>query len=48
MSALDDVIKGMTFGFFGSGKHKIEMRDLVATEEAPLLDVRAVPEWESV
>jgi len=48
MTILDGLIRGMTFEFFGSGGHKIEFGDLVATEGAVLLDVRAGPEWESL
>ena len=48
MTTLDGLIKGLTFEFFGSGKHKIEMEELLATKDAILLDVRAVPEWESL
>jgi len=48
MDVLDDLLRSMTFEFFGSGKHKIEFEDLMAAEGAVLLDVRAVPEWESL
>jgi len=46
--SLDEIIKGMTFEFFGSGKHKIELETLLATQDAILLDVRSRPEWESL
>lgn len=48
MSDLDGVLQGMTFEFFGSGKHKIEMETLLSTRDAVFLDVRSIPEWESV
>ena len=38
----------MTFDFFGSGKHKIEMEALLSTKDAVFLDVRSAPEWESI
>ena len=46
--SLDEIIKRMTFEFFGSGKHKIELETLLATQDAILLDVRSRPEWESL
>jgi rhodanese-related sulfurtransferase len=48
MTVLDDLIRGMTFEFFGGGGYKIEFEDLVGTEGAVLLDVRTAPEWESL
>jgi len=48
VTALDDIIRGMTFDFFGSGQHKIEIEDLLATKDAVLLDVRDVLEQESL
>lgn len=48
MNTLEDILKSMTFDFFGSGKHKIEMEALLATKDAVFLDVRARPEWESI
>jgi rhodanese-related sulfurtransferase len=47
-TALDDITRGITFEFFGCGQHKIEIEDLLATEDGILLHVRAVPEWESI
>jgi len=38
----------MTFDYFGSGKHKIEMEKLIMMNDAVFLDVRSVPELESV
>ena len=48
MHGIDHVLRTMTFEFFGTGKHKIEMEKLLETEKAVFLDVRAVPEVESV
>ena len=48
MCDMDEVLQGMTFEFFGSGKHKIEMEKLLTLDDAVFLDVRAVPEVESV
>ena len=48
MSDMDHVLRTLNFEFFGAGKHKIEMEKLLTTEKAVFLDVRAVPEVESV
>ena len=48
MNSLDNLLQNMTFDFFGSGKHKIEMDSLLATKGAVFLDVRSRPEWESI
>lgn len=48
MNNLDELLQGMTFDFFGSGKHKIEMDALLATKDAIFLDVRSRQEWESL
>jgi len=48
MNNLDNILKSMTFDFFGSGKHKIEMDELLSTKDAIFLDVRARQEWESI
>ena len=48
MNSLDELLRGMTFDFFGSGKHKIEMEALLATKDAIFLDVRSRQEWESL
>jgi hypothetical protein len=37
----------MTFDFFESGKHEIEMDALLATKDAIFLDARSRQEWES-
>ncbi|MBN1147990.1 MAG: rhodanese-like domain-containing protein [Anaerolineales bacterium] len=48
MNKLDELLKSMTFDFFGSGKHKIEIEQLLAMEDAIFLDVRSRQEWESL
>lgn len=48
MSDMDHVLRTMTFAFFGAGKHKIEMEKLLTMENAVFLDVRSIPEMESV
>jgi len=45
---MDEVLRSMTFEFFGCGKHKIAPQTLFTTEGAVLLDVRSVTERESV
>ena len=41
MNNLDELLQSMTFDFFGSGKHKIEMDALLATKDAVFLDVKS-------
>ncbi|MBN1903865.1 MAG: rhodanese-like domain-containing protein [Deltaproteobacteria bacterium] len=48
MDKLDKLLQGMTFDFFGSGKHKIEMEKLLETKDAVFLDVRSRQEVESI
>lgn len=48
MNNLDSLLQSMTFDFFGSGKHKIEMEKLLETKDAIFLDVRSRQEWESL
>ena len=48
MNKLDSILKGMTFDYFGSGKHKIEMETLLSTKDAIFLDVRSRQEWQSI
>lgn len=48
MEKLDKLLQGMTFDFFGSGKHKIEMEKLLETKDAVFLDVRSPQEVESI
>jgi len=45
---MNELLQSMTFEFFGSGKHKIEMEALLATKDAIFLDVRSRQEWESL
>lgn len=44
----EKVIEGMTFDFFGAGKHKIDMETLLTTKDAVFLDVRSKEEHESI
>jgi len=48
VNELDTVLRSMTFEFFGTGKHKIEIDELFNTDDAVFLDVRALPEIESL
>ena len=48
MNNMDELLRSMTFEYFGSGKHKIEMDALLATKDAILLDARSRQEWESL
>jgi len=48
MNDMDHVLRTMTFEFFGAGKHKIEMEKLIAMDDGVFLDVRSVPELESL
>ncbi len=48
MNSLDNLLQSMTFDFFGSGQHKIEMDKLLTTKDAIFLDVRSRQEWESL
>ncbi len=48
MIPLDELLRSMTFDFFGSGKHKVELDTLLRTEGAVFLDVRSRQEWESL
>ncbi|MBN2548513.1 MAG: rhodanese-like domain-containing protein [Anaerolineales bacterium] len=48
MDKLEELLKSMTFDYFGSGGHKIEMEQLLATKDAIFLDVRSRQEWESL
>ena len=48
MNKLDELLRGMTFEFFGSGRHKIDMDALLAMKDAIFLDVRSRQEWESL
>jgi len=48
MGDMDQVLRAMTFEFFAAGKHKIEMEKLLTMENAVFLDVRSIPEMESL
>lgn len=48
MSNMDNILRAMTFEFFGSGKYKIDMDELFTMENTIFLDVRSIPEVESV
>ncbi|KPL70003.1 sulfurtransferase [Ornatilinea apprima] len=48
MNNLNELLRSMTFDFFGSGKHKIEMEALLAMQDAVFLDVRSRQEYESL
>ncbi len=48
MNNLDELLRSMTFEFFGAGKHKIERDAFLATKVAFFLDVRSRQEWESL
>jgi len=42
------VLETLTFEFFGAGKHKLPIEKLLQMENAVFLDVRSLPEVESV
>ncbi len=44
----EKIMKSMTFDFFGSGQHKIEMESLLTTKDAVFLDVRSAEEQDSI
>lgn len=48
MNNPESILQSMNFDFFGSGKHKIEMDELLNTKDAIFLDVRSRQEWESI
>lgn len=48
MLELDSVLRTMTLEFFGGGKHKISPEALFGTNDAVFLDVRSVPEQQSL
>ena len=48
MRELDSVLRTMTLDFFGGGKHKVSPEALFGTKDAVLLDVRSIPEQESL
>lgn len=48
MERLDEVLKSMTFEFFGSGKHKTAPAAHLSEKNALFLDVRAKEEFETI
>jgi len=48
MNDLESVLRGMTLEFFGSGKHKINLEVLFQTKGGVFLDVRSIPEQETI
>jgi len=44
MEKIEDIMKLMTFEFFGSGKHKIKASDYFSNDNALFLDVRSKEE----
>ncbi|MHA1973218.1 MAG: rhodanese-like domain-containing protein [Candidatus Hodarchaeales archaeon] len=44
MEKIEDLMKMMTFEFFGSGKHKIAAKDHLSSDNALFLDVRSLEE----
>ncbi|MBN2560252.1 MAG: rhodanese-like domain-containing protein [Phycisphaerae bacterium] len=48
MCELESILRTMTLEFFGGGKHKISPEALFGTKDALLLDVRSIPEQESL
>lgn len=48
IKVMEDFLRSMTFDFFGSGMHKIELETLFTTKNAIFLDVRSRTEYESV
>jgi len=41
MERIEDIMKSMTFEFFGSGKHKVKASDHFSKDNALFLDVRS-------
>ncbi len=48
MSKVEELLKTMTFEFFGSGKHKISPSMFLAEKNSIFLDVRSKEEFETV
>jgi len=48
MNNLDKILQGMTFEFFGSGKHKISPSMHLSEKNSVFLDVRSNKELETV
>ncbi len=45
---MDNVLKQLTFSFFGKGKHKVTPEKFLAMDKAVLLDVRAEEEVDTL
>jgi len=48
MNEIERIISSMDFGFFGTGKHKIDAATFLASQDAILLDVRANEETSTI
>ena len=48
MEKIEDIMKSMTFEFFGSGKHKIKVSDHFSKDDALFLDVRSNEERDTL
>jgi len=48
MEKLEEIMKSMTFEFFGSGAHKVKAGDHFSKENALFLDVRSIEEADSL
>jgi rhodanese-related sulfurtransferase len=48
MNKIDNIMKSMTFDFFGSGKHKINPSKHLSSNNSVFLDVRSKEELETV
>ena len=46
--AFGDLLRELTFDFFGSGRHKITMNELLVQDNAVLLDVRSAEEVQTL
>ncbi|HON79201.1 MAG TPA: rhodanese-like domain-containing protein [Spirochaetota bacterium] len=48
MKKMDDVLRSMTFDFFGSGSHKVSPSAHISDSDGVVLDVRSKEEYETV
>lgn len=48
MNKIDEIMKSMTFDFFGSGKHKITPSIHLSSKDSVFLDVRSSEELETI
>ena len=48
MERIEDIMKSMTFEFFGSGKHKVKASDHFSKDNALFLDVRSEEERDTL